>query len=418
MKRVRNYSYRVAETVLVMVVFAVLWVIDHIFVKDRNIWCFQVGKDHRLNGNLAAFLMFSQGTGKRCVVLARIKKLVRTDQLPPDVDVVSIYSLKGFLYALRSDAYFVHHRRVDKWLLGIGPGPRRVVNLWHGIPIKAVRGTITAYGSQKEYGMSSRLRSLIRKLADRSSCTICSSPIDRLAMAASLKMPYRDVWLTGLPRTDVFFKEPAGSQMEPRQIGEERGQIRALKQGRKLVLYAPTFRETVDAIGRRSYENGLFPVSCMQREAIAKVLKTYNAVLGIRLHPYFAPVDLGNWELGDAIVNFCAERFVETESLLLETDFLITDYSSIWLDFILTGRPACCWAYDLERYEHERGWIYPLEDVFPGPILMEFDKMLDWLIQALDGSLAFSALQDRAMSTFYRFRDGRSSERLFQRLVG
>ena len=68
------------------------------------------------------------------------------------------------------------------------------------------------------------------------------------------------------------------------------------------------------------------------------------------------------------------------EMLYRKADLLITDYSSCFIDFMLTNKPMISFAYDYENYkEKERGTFYDLEYVFPGAICTRFDELLSAL---------------------------------------
>jgi CDP-glycerol glycerophosphotransferase (TagB/SpsB family) len=55
---------------------------------------------------------------------------------------------------------------------------------------------------------------------------------------------------------------------------------------------------------------------------------------------------------------------------------LLTDYSSCFVDFMLTGRPMVSFAYDFDRYaQAERGLFYDMHQVFPGPICRDFRQL-------------------------------------------
>jgi CDP-glycerol glycerophosphotransferase (TagB/SpsB family) len=81
-------------------------------------------------------------------------------------------------------------------------------------------------------------------------------------------------------------------------------------------------------------------------------------------------IDLGDW------------AFPDIEMLYRHASALITDYSSSFIDFLLTGRPVVSFAYDYESYSgKQRGLFYDMQQVFPGPICRDFAS----LMQALEG---------------------------------
>ena len=78
---------------------------------------------------------------------------------------------------------------------------------------------------------------------------------------------------------------------------------------------------------------------------------------------------------------FLMTEFVNVEMLYRASDALVTDYSSAFIDYMFTCKPAVSFAYDYESYMLERGGFYDLDFAFPGPICKSFDA----LQEALDG---------------------------------
>jgi CDP-glycerol glycerophosphotransferase (TagB/SpsB family) len=107
-------------------------------------------------------------------------------------------------------------------------------------------------------------------------------------------------------------------------------------------------------------------------------------------------------------------EFPNVEILYRASSALVTDYSSAFIDYMLTGKPAVSFAYDYEAYQLERGGFYDLDFVFPGPICTTFDD----LRRALDG------LFSRTVDDAYEFRrrlffdhvDDGSSRRLVEKV--
>lgn len=86
------------------------------------------------------------------------------------------------------------------------------------------------------------------------------------------------------------------------------------------------------------------------------------------------------------VISLDRRYFVDIELLYREADLLITDYSSCFIDFMLTGKPEICFAYDYESYAStERGLFYELADVFPGPVCHDFSALLQSLQDTLSG---------------------------------
>jgi CDP-glycerol glycerophosphotransferase (TagB/SpsB family) len=184
-------------------------------------------------------------------------------------------------------------------------------------------------------------------------------------------LSYNDVWLTGLPRHDFILRR---SEELPADMREQLARLRGLLGDRRLVLFVPTFRH--------GQGDAYYRFSDDELAWLSHWLEENNALLGVREHmadhvrTYSATLSrIGALDLSDA-------RFPIVEILYREAAVLITDYSSCFIDFMLTGRPALSFAYDHDSYAHdERGLFYELDQVFPGPVCRDFSG----LAQALQG---------------------------------
>ncbi|MBO1913391.1 CDP-glycerol glycerophosphotransferase family protein, partial [Microvirga sp. 3-52] len=94
--------------------------------------------------------------------------------------------------------------------------------------------------------------------------------------------------------------------------------------------------------------------------------------------------------------------------LLLVTDYLLSDYSSMPYEFALLNRPQIFFPYDLESYEEESGFWSSYDEVVPGPIVQSTDEIIELIRQDdfdLEEIAAFS-------SRWNRYSAGRSAREL------
>ncbi|RKQ34317.1 CDP-glycerol glycerophosphotransferase family protein [Oceanobacillus halophilus] len=153
---------------------------------------------------------------------------------------------------------------------------------------------------------------------------------------------------TGIPRSDILFDEQKKQQMYT-EINQQFPSIN----GRKIILYAPTFRN--DHLTDYELELEI-------NQMYEKLSDEY--VLFIKLHPAVTnAIDEGYYDFV-----YDVSDFTEVNSLLLITDVLITDYSSIPFEFALLERPMIFYAYDMEEYKIKSGLIEDYENQMPGPV--------------------------------------------------
>jgi CDP-glycerol glycerophosphotransferase len=207
---------------------------------------------------------------------------------------------------------------------------------------------------------------------------------------------------TGYPRVDVLAR--------PDRDVRSRG-LRArlgIPEDRRTVLYAPTFRDHVQD-RRNRYRLELALDLERLREAVGE-----DTVILFRKHHYIVdPVP----ETADGFVRDVS-AYPDGTELMLAADVLMTDYSSMMVDFANTGRPMLFFTYDLDVYEDEIRGFY-LDDfvgTVPGPLLRTTDEVAEAL-QGLDGVRAeYAERYATFRETFCELDDGHAAARVVDRL--
>ncbi len=157
----------------------------------------------------------------------------------------------------------------------------------------------------------------------------------------------------GVPRTDLF------SDPERRTRAEAR--VRAtypLPAGRRVILYAPTFRG--ETVGKARYAD------LMDLEVMHRMLGADHVLL-LKLHPFVRDAVTIPPELAQFAIDASADP--DVNELMLVSDVLVTDYSSVIYEFALLGRPIAFLAPDDGAYVEERGFYFDFRAEAPGPIV-------------------------------------------------
>ena len=163
---------------------------------------------------------------------------------------------------------------------------------------------------------------------------------------------------TGMPRNDIFFTS----------ADKYAAKVRAhykLAQDTKIALYAPTFRDN------HSLECYQLDYNQLQKELVARF--GGNWVIIARLHPNIAHL-FDKLPPNDNIINGC--NFPDMQELMCGCDFMISDYSSCIFDFMLSRKPGFIYATDIELYNTDRGFCYPLEET-PFPIATTNEQLAE-----------------------------------------
>jgi CDP-glycerol glycerophosphotransferase len=208
---------------------------------------------------------------------------------------------------------------------------------------------------------------------------------------------------TGYPRNDVL----AGPRREA--AARELRRALGLPEGKRVILYAPTYRD--DSRDR----DGRFRLDpAFDAERLRDVLGD-DAVVLFRKHRYVVdPVP----STPDGFLRDVS-TYRDGNELLLAADVLITDYSSMMFDFACTGRPMLLFAYDLDEYRDEiRGFYFDLERRAPGPVLHTMEELAEAL-RDLDAVAAAHADRYREFAAeFCELDDGQAAARVVDRLWG
>lgn len=399
-----------------------LWrLYDWFTPKRQNHWAFFV---HPLKSS--QFVENSRALFESIKADPKIHKWVFTRDLSADLhidgacntEVVDVQSLRGLLILARCRVYLLTNavaldmswRWPDGSFSVVKPSLRRhvLVNLWHGIPLKRLFALANPEQRQRADRVAFRRRERSHYVG-----LVASSDVDSYAMAAIFHpLPPERVWVTGLPRND-FLRMPVANL--PHYLREEVEQVRRLKDGRRLVVYAPTFRES------EFNDAACYQFSAEEIARLKNLLRSHHAVLGFRMHYFRKGEHLFNLEQhldGETLIDLGHAVISEIAPLLREADLLLTDYSSVYIDALYLEKPVISFAYDLEHYRtRQNGLLYEMELAFPGPVVENFDALLVELEKALEGaSLVESERYRMCRQFFFNYLDDRNAQRVVERL--
>ncbi|MED1203754.1 CDP-glycerol glycerophosphotransferase family protein [Heyndrickxia acidicola] len=163
---------------------------------------------------------------------------------------------------------------------------------------------------------------------------------------------------TGVPRTDLFFSE----EKQKHIIADLYRENHHLS-GKKVILYAPTFRDgSLDT----------FEIK-LDLDYLYQTLGD-EYVLIVKLHPAIRNKSFLQNRYHHFIMDYSDYR--DINDLLLITDYLITDYSSIPYEYALINKPMLFYAYDKESYQKQRGLWMDYEKMVPGPVVTKTEEIV------------------------------------------
>jgi CDP-glycerol glycerophosphotransferase len=285
---------------------------------------------------------------------------------------------------------------------------------WHGAPLKT--------NGYELAGRHRAVRAYRRALAERpenwqylvSPGGFATPVLERAFPLAS------EVLETGLPRTD-FLVGPDRNGLA------EEARHRLGVAGKRVVLYAPTYRDQLD------YRSGFrlnqlrdlptYRTDLLNRDgyrlaelldlgALSRALGEDDVLL-FRKHPRVVDV------LPSSVQEFVRDvsDFPDVTALLLAADVLVTDYSSLLFDFASTRKPIVLFTPDLETYRDEiRGLSLDLEAVAPGPLLRTTAEVAEALRDTESLAATYRERYERFVESYCSLSDGQAASRVVERV--
>lgn len=266
----------------------------------------------------------------------------------------------------------------------------RVIQLWHGT------GTIKRFGQDVNIGY---LKNLEKRANSRNTHLIVNSEATRSIYAGAFGINPDKVYTYGLPRTDLFFNEIKIKE-RVKAFYTQYSQLT----GKKLILYAPTFRDN-----DREENRSITDINILSN----KLPDDY--IILLRLHPFIA--EAYNKEEQQATVKadniVSVSSYPDINTLLLVADCLITDYSSVIFEYCLLQRPMIFYAYDLDEFSSQgRGFYYSYDEYVPGLVV----KNIDELVEHIKKNHIQSDKTEDFIKSNYKYLDGKASERIYNNI--
>lgn len=257
------------------------------------------------------------------------EKCKKTD-FPIFINVVPIYSFRHLL-ALASSKFWiidyrpsVHiHKRKNQFY----------IQTWHA--------SIGTKKSERDSENELSIQYVKNAKKDSSQIDLCIAGSEQMFRFHKNSFWYSgEIMKSGCPRSDILFDKDKSVEIK-NNLGFE---------GKNICIYAPTFRNS------HLLESYKLDFAKLKKSLEEKFPGEWAIIL--RLHPNMAEVNVS--DLPDYVKNF--SHYSDVMELLCASDILITDYSSIIYDFMLTDKPGFIYATDFADYEKERGFLIDLNE--------------------------------------------------------
>lgn len=234
-----------------------------------------------------------------------------------------------------------------------------------------------AISCKSDYVFPNEDSAILRKYSRKNNVLITTSSFfDSVCHSAAYGVPMECFKAYGLTRNDFLdknYKEVVVNNW-----------LKSIKKDpdTKVFLYAPTWRdyEKIEDVKARSIWGAGY-----NNDKIEAFLKENNILVIAKLHP---------WQNRSAIMDYShnvipykADFSFSFYDLMIASDAMITDYSSIGLDYLLLNKPLIYNLYDMKEYREKRGFSYePYEDLCGGAIVKNTEELLDAIASVLRGN--------------------------------
>ena len=262
-----------------------------------------------------------------------------------------------------------------------------VVQLWHA------PGAFKKFGGSVDF----KSRKILEKVSKNTDYLIVSSSNIQDYYSEAFQIPKTKIKPLGLPRADYYFENHDIDDLKSKFFEKY-----DLPGDKKIVLYAPTFRD------EEKYNNVF---NYLDLEKFNDSLGD-EYVLALRLHPKIKKFYSG--EISSKGKYITCSDYPSEQELLLISDILITDYSSIMIEFALLNKPIIFFTYDFESYlTQERGFYFDFKSTVPGPVVYDSNQLID--------VIKSNSFDENKISEFVKTQfnemDGQSSKRVVDYLM-
>lgn len=367
-----------------------LKLIDTFIPKNNNIWIFGSGSGNNYNDNSKYLYEYvvSKGNRIRPVWLSLNKDIVKKLN-KKGKESYYFYSLRGIYMSIIAGVAVMSTSWIDlPFTTYLFPKKIKLIQLWHGTPLKKLIGLHT--GSKSKV----LLRSILLKHLGREYDLVISATEKNVSIFSEsecFNISKRNIKVLGQPRNDILFDNTAEDTLSDK----------------KVVLYLPTWR---------NYEYNLFSKELgFEIDNVNKYLKEANCVLIIKHHQKDQQKYMRFSNKSNVIFRSDID---DIYPYLRNVDVLLTDYSSIYFDFLLLNKPIIFLPFDFEEYKKENyGFYYEYDKVTPGPKARNWKDVLNHLDDMLNRKDDYNDKRKRIKKIFNKYHDGGSSKRIYEEIV-
>ena len=301
-----------------------------------------------------------------------------------DIEIYKSRSVKGIWYLLRAKVIFTNNNEFFRT-----KSPNQIlIDFWHGIPIKSIMN------------FDKQLRGNMKNFAYRTDYRISSSRFVTLILSSAFGNSPKEYIEAGSPRLDRLLKL--------NRNGEVR-RILNFDSSTRYVLWMPTYRKGY----RNKSDGGGNPLGGINVKELQECVKKLGYKLLIKPHPF----EESSFAEDDCVINSKTLQTLRltNSDLLSVCDLLITDYSSVVIDFLSTSKPFLIYRPDDIEYAENRGYTFD-PSVYLSSLIVKTNKELMDRLNNLDSLSVNSSNIKFLRDLYFEKIDTNNNKRVLEKL--
>lgn len=361
------------------IIVVISYFLSFIIPRSKDILIFGGDKGLRFADNSRyMFIYCSVHTNKKCIWLSHDEKIVERVRA------------RGYRAYLAKEPLGVYYGFRAKWHIfdvalndtcTFSSRGAYLLNLWHGMPIKNIGKILNPYGKigqiNKKYFFSFANKEL------------------QYTILNAFDIAKENMIISNQPRNIVFnISERENEIYETSEEKEILKKLRTIKKQKgKILGYFPTWRD-------HGVENFMGIENTKELKVLNDLLVMHDAYILTKRHTcsfkeykhsgYSKQAEI-NEETIDSLSNILTIGFdIDLNSVITECDILISDYSSVIIDYLLMDKPIVLYIHDLEKFQKGHGLYYDYNEFRFGRQVFSMDELRQTLKEYFENEILFS----------------------------
>lgn len=385
-------------SILLSPFIALLWIVPYLVPKKKDLIVLIPRFGGTMNGNIKYFFLYlvKRHTQECEPYLLTQRRATAFALQQQGLPVLLHPSLRSVVTLLRARSVVVESTDWSRRLKSLLVRRATSFQIWHGNGMKQVSLTGKTFLAKLHGSALQRWTLRWCNIYPTYDVVFFASHMQRKRRSASFSM--KEAVLNGQPRNDVLFDADFGWDLIGCDLAGTDKIKRAAAAGKRVVLYCPTWRHPTDTQ----------PTQVLDLAQLNEFALRHGLLIVWKAHPKDKSA------VGEREAIMVLDKDADTYPVMRYADCMITDYSSIYMDYILLDRPILFFPYDLDAYIAKRGIQHDYDAISPGPKCLTQAQLQEALREiVVDRRDTWAEAREQVRRDFYEYRDGRSCERLF-----